>query len=563
MGLGPATPPTTPPPTPAAPDQAPYPPYAFDRSQPFAGPTAPPAARPPAQEFTPQSRPATPADEQPHPFESASAGRRFSLDNLIEQTADDALRTLEPEAAPTLAPSIEPEPGQPFAPQPVAPEAPDAAVQPDADAAPTRQTRCRFPFSSASSQRRWLPAVVIIAAVVVVALIVGVAVWLLNPGPATTPPAGFTPAQAPDALLSPTDLQNLGLGADWEETSTSPTPADIVCVGPAATENGSPRLMTRQLMSQSNETNLVNQFVATFADDATASAAYQAAVTASGTCPDGSAQVAGAFTINGLADQATIVAAVTADQDTTNHTILMARTGRTLSVVDVSTPDDAVLPATLADAAVPVLSRLCAAGQGTCPSSVSVAQAIPAAGNPPGWLVPADMPLLSPSAGLWGASDRPQLTNVSSQCDGVNLKSLPDMKSAHQRTLILTGGSAQLSDFGVDQLVYTFSNAKDATADYKTLTKNIKSCAKTVLTATVKTGKAVQGTGEDDVKITASTYKITHKISGDKQTTYRVAVLTVGDRLGYLLANVNPDLDFTDTQWQALTLRAGERISQS
>ena len=44
---------------------------------------------------------------------------------------------------------------------------------------------------------------------------------------------------------------------------------------------------------------------------------------------------------------------------------------------------------------------------------------------------------------------------------------------------------------------------------------------------------------------------------------FRVAVVTAGNRVSYLLANPSKDFDFTDAEWAAIALRAGQRASQA
>jgi len=406
-------------------------------------------------------------------------------------------------------------------------------------------------------------AIIVIAAVVVVAILVGLAVWMLQPRTAEQPGIAVPPPSAPDPLLTAADLTPINLGSNWVTSQTAPSPADVVCVGQDATKTGSPRLITRQLVSGDQATDVVTQFAATFADDVAASAAYQAALGASGTCASGGAQIVSAFSVTGLTDDASGITALVQGQTPTNHTILLARTGRTLIVVDTATAGDAVPASSVANATANALNRLCQAGQGTCPSAdVVVAQAIPAPDDPPGWLIPADMPLITPTAGRWGALDRSAITSISSQCDGVALNAVPGTTSARQRTLMLAGDPNMPADFGVDEVVFTFAKAANAKALSTSLTTNISGCSTSVPTATVVTGDQVKGAGENKTQITASTYRITHKVSATQTTIFRVSVILVGTHVGYVLANPTADYDFTDAQWQALTLRAGERISQ-
>jgi len=44
---------------------------------------------------------------------------------------------------------------------------------------------------------------------------------------------------------------------------------------------------------------------------------------------------------------------------------------------------------------------------------------------------------------------------------------------------------------------------------------------------------------------------------------FRVAVLSVGTRLVYLLANPSTSFDFSNADWAKVAVRAGERASQA
>lgn len=418
--------------------------------------------------------------------------------------------------------------------------APAEPVTSAAEAAPAAKA------TAAARSRR--PAIIVIAAVLGVVLIVAIAVWALAQHPSGTP---ISPgANAVDPLLTATDVSPVASGT-WQ---VSNVPGSTLCLG-----QGLPpaqRSDARKLFTDSNSSVL--QTIGTYADDAAATAAYQTASVLAGTCPDDTALVQSASEIKGLGDTAQAVQLQVQGAKVENHLLVLARTGRTLNTFDFVT--DGTLPVTTAaQVAATSLNRQCASG--TCPAAISVAAALPAPGNPPGWLVPADLPRLTPGTGKWTSHDWP-VNTPGSQCEGTDLTKITGTASSGQRTLILTNDPKAPASFGVDQADFTFSDAKPAGTLAASISKSINSCGKRLPTASIETGPTVKGTGTNAAPISGDTWKITHK-TNTSTVVFRVAVVTVGNHVTYLLANPSKTFDFTDAQWGAAALRAAQRASQA
>ncbi len=43
---------------------------------------------------------------------------------------------------------------------------------------------------------------------------------------------------------------------------------------------------------------------------------------------------------------------------------------------------------------------------------------------------------------------------------------------------------------------------------------------------------------------------------------FRVGIVQVGTKVAYTFANPKGDFDFTDSQWNTISVRAGERVTQ-
>jgi hypothetical protein len=410
------------------------------------------------------------------------------------------------------------------------------------------------------------PALIVIAAVAAVVVLVAATVWALtlrSTAPSGGPSATGT-AAALDPLLTAADLGSLG-ATSWvdPDPTASADSARPLCL--PAEADGLPeaqRSVSRKLSASSSPTDSVVQVVDTYADTSAATQAYAARLLQAGTCADEVALITGASTVTGLADSAEVIRLTVQEQTDQFHSLLLTRTGRSISLIDVTTA--AVVTASdLANVAAHSLNRQCGGELGTCPGSIAVAPTPPPPGNPMGWLLAADLPRITPGAGRWAGTEPETALNViGSQCEALNLKAVTGTDSAAQRTLLLADDASAPDGFGVDQVVYTFSDAAGAQSLAKKLDKNLSGCPDRAPTASVNDGPAVKGSGTASAAISGTTYLVTQKTETNT-VLFRVAVLTVGNRLVYLLANPSTSFDFSDGDWAKLAVRSGQRVSQS
>lgn len=419
----------------------------------------------------------------------------------------------------------------------------------------------QLPSEAASHQppaRKSRPVVIIVASVVIVLLLVAASVYLLSLRSAA-PTGANSPAQAPlDPLLTSTELGTLG-GQTWG-TAEVASGARPLCL--PATADGLPqaqRSSTRRIPSTTSATDSLLQIVDVYPDVATASTAYALRLQQTGVCADDIATIDSASTIDGLTDSADAVLLTVQDAQPIHHAVLLTRTGRTVSLIDLASSTELSVSA-IATVASNSVNRQCSGGDGTCPTGIQVKAGLPAAGPQPGWLVAADLPRVTAGAGRWSSTDNP-VNILGSGCEGVDLSRLSGATADKQRTLLLADDPKAPSGFGVDQVTYTYADAKAASAAAKTINANMAGCAERMLTATVDNGPKVSGTGTDGTKFTGSTYHVTQK-TGQSTPVYRVGVATIGERLVYVLANPTKDFDFTDDAWKHVVQRAAERVSQ-
>ncbi|MCA0295938.1 MAG: hypothetical protein LCH96_11645 [Actinobacteria bacterium] len=583
----------------------------FDTLPPVARPTAPPArtvpvsAAPPAEEprsvATAPSAPIAFTPPAPAPASTAPAVASLNTTAAWPSTTTPsptppATSTFTPFAPPPQAADAVPAPAAEPAPDVAAPAKkgwfgrtpkadPDAAPAAKADATPTpakaerahTPTKQRAPKNRGKKaaaaatttppaaprkERSARPALIIIASVAVVALLVAGGVWLLtlrSGAPSGTP---TTTTSALDPLLTAEDLGSLGQ-VTWQASTGTADAVRPICIPASAT--GLPeaqRTASRKIGSADVPEASVVQVVDTYADVAAATAAYDLRLAQAGTCKDDTAYIVGANAVTGLADSATAVRLLVQDAADVYHTLLVTRTGRSVSMVDVATTES--VPAqNVAQATSVALSRQCGGDLGTCPASPATTTVPPLVAEPKGWLVEADLPRITAGVGRWGGTEPfTALQMPGSQCEGMNLETVTGTTSAGQRTLLLADDPDAPKGFGVDMVTYTFADADGAKTLATKLDKNIGDCAAKYPTATVAAGPDAKGTADAGAKITGSTYLVTQK-TAVTSVVYRVAVVTVGSRVVYLLGNPTAKFDFTDAQWKAIAVRAGQRAAQA
>lgn len=531
-----------------------------------------PHAAPEVSTPIPPPAPALPEPAQP------PAGRRFSAEDLPEGWQSAApRRSAVSVSSPPFSPSevlpprsdgedgtstkepVNGRPGAEAGAEPAEAEAPGAG---DGAASGTPDPRRRM--------LTWVLGGV--AAVVLIGLIIWLALprpgGTAAPGPSepVTPAASASPSQGPalvDAqLITAGELAKLSKGVRWtaQGQSASPgVPKQPACVELSATGGGSPDSELNHAFTANKGGASVVQVVQAWPDDNAATTAFTALVTQAGACED--SLVRSAERVTGFADAATSLTVQIADGET--HTLVFARTGRFVSVVDGGTPAGAKnLPSdALVAASTASMGRQCGPASGACPSKPKVVGTTPPATETVGWLAWVDLPQVTAGTGKWSATDPQAPKLVGSQCENVDLNDLRGASDAAHRTYVLTNDPKAPQGFGIDEAIYTFSKASGANAMAKQLAKNFDGCGERTRTASVKATevKAPAANGKD---LTAASYLVTQRISDSKTASFRVGVAAVGNRLVYLLANPSNSFDFSDATWKGVVGRATQRATQ-
>lgn len=527
-------------------------------TSPASPPERPSRAWSPTPVPPPQTAPPKPVLPEPTAALQASAGRRFSASAEPSEYAHAA-----PRRSATSVSS--PPPHEPEVVDPPVGFEPAQAVVSDEPENPTGGRAAEAPSAPRRGRGR---AIGVLGIVLAIAAAVAGSVWWLGPPDTATPSTVGSPTPTPSASLDPllttADLGSLG-GTTWGVTGT-PTGANDgnpICL-PAGVETMpiANRTARRVLPSDANTASFVTNVVDTYPDSGDAARAYGNRLLQSGSCAGVEAQIIGTSTISRLADAAFATQVEVQAETTEYHAIVVARTGRNVSMVDVLSFEPIPLEDVAAVLAEP-LARLCSGGEGVCPSAVTLTDSIPAAGQHPGWLIATDLPRITAGVGRWGATPpSPTLTILGSQCEAIGLTKVSGTSAAAQRTLLLADDPSAAAGFGIDQVVYTFAADKPAKTFADKLTGNISDCPDRIATATVEKGPSTKGQGAEGVEFSGKSYLVTQKTASNQSVPFRVAVIRVGPRVAYLLANPSSEFDFTDAQWKAIMTRTGQRVSQ-
>lgn len=405
------------------------------------------------------------------------------------------------------------------------------------------------------------PALLVIIAVLVVALLAAATVWFITRNNGNTGGGTSINSEALDPLVTAADLGQVG-GLVWEANTSTTDDTRPLCTSAEQDGVAEPqRHLARVTRATGSEDRLVQRFD-TYADDATATTAYAGLLAQISTCTADVVWMTGGNSVTGLADESTAIRVrIQAEGGDVSHVLLLSRTGRSVSLLDLGTTQ-VVKPLELAQVAGASLSRQCGPDKGTCPTNIEVAATLPPPGDPVGWLIEADLPRINPGIGRWGAQPVGKPSQFTgSLCEAINLETESGADSVNIRTLLYADDPAQPSTFGVDMLTYTFKDAKGAADFSKKLDDKISTCPPRLPTAKVDSGPAVKGTGNNGIAITGTSFTVTQEI-GTRTYLYRTAVLNLDNKVIYLMANPTKAFDFTDQEWKAIALRAGQRASQ-
>jgi hypothetical protein len=266
--------------------------------------------------------------------------------------------------------------------------------------------------------------------------------------------------------------------------------------------------------------------------------------------------------VTGIGDQAAgLVVNVLTGGKTQWHSIVLSRTGRVLNIVDAARPGSALQVGKVGAALAAVTETQCQAAGGTCATSPKVTPGPPPlGGDVPGFLAAGDLPPAGNADESWVATPaaEPTDTFLGSQCETVTW-TRTGATTASTRVYLVPSSAK----FGLNDIVLTMKDEQAASAFVTKIRNDLKSCSKRQLTASVTEPAAVSGVGASGARVSGWTSTVSQKSTNGTQQ-YRVGIVSSGRKVAYTFLNsLSGGYDLTQSEWDVVAVRAGQRMTQT
>ena len=377
-----------------------------------------------------------------------------------------------------------------------------------------------------------------------------------------------TPVNLTEAsLLETSDASLVEPAASWSITQTvtekgKETLRKVSCLAPDPAEINTTATLQRAIGTQHEDKLALIHQIDAYANEETAKKIYEQRATSLASCSATPALITGSSNVAGLGDEM-LQMSVLQESSAQHHTILLVRTGKVISLLDVARNNSAVDPKGAVSALQRPLTATCEAAAGTCPTTPTVTPAAPPAANPPGWLIPNDLPIIAPGHLAWSGGSPREVELSGMGCEGVNLTSEQGPTDRKQRSYTVGSPDEAFKVFGITQYRFTFADEAAATAFGDLLSENIASCAKRVAAAKVTELSPVTTDGSDGPAVAARLFDVRQQIADDgTQRPYQLIVARSGTAVSYLLFTGVGETQFTAEQLTNLATRLGQRTAQ-
>jgi len=204
------------------------------------------------------------------------------------------------------------------------------------------------------------------------------------------------------------------------------------------------------------------------------------------------------------------------------------------------------------------LGLLCGNTGGSCQFADQVHSVAPPVIKPPGYLGVVDLPPVANLAKVWiGTPPTRAKTNQSATtCDEAqfNGKSVSGVKT---RFYVVPEAKQLPRTFGISETVAEFKSEKAAKSYQKRLETRLRKCEDRVLTAHVRDPSRLREPG-----VNAGAWSLSLEASDKMDVEYRLALVRNGPRLAEILFTPVGRFDVTKGAFNALALRAGQRLAE-
>ena len=368
------------------------------------------------------------------------------------------------------------------------------------------------------------------------------------------------------SLLDTSDASLIDPAASWTITQTitekgKDTLHKVNCLSSDPMGINTTATLQRTIGTQQDDKLALMHQVDAYANEETAKKIYEHRATSLASCSAIPALIAGSSTVTGLGDEVLQMSVVQEDS-AQHHTILLVRTGKVISMLDVARNNSGVDPKSAADALQRPLTTTCETAAGTCPTTPAIAPAAPPAADPHGWLIPNDIPIIAPGHLAWIGSGVKEVDFPGMGCEGMNLVSEQGPTDRKQRSYVVGSSDEALKGFGITQYRFAFADETAATAFGDLLSENLASCAARSSTAKVTELSPVTTDGSDGPAVTARVFNATQQNSDDAHKPYQLVVARTGAAVSYLVFTPTEENQFTEEQLKNLTIRLGQRTAQ-
>ncbi len=501
---------------------------------------------------TPESRPLVPApapvlpNQDPENVGTSSSGRRMA--GVADGPAPEPRRSAVSSTTP-------PEPGQ--------------------DETPTASEK-----SKTWVQHHRKTLLLFIIGVLVLALLVAFGAFLAgrtggepdpiaSPSPSPSTSVSAVPAVSLEDLITLEDAEAIVAGASWSIAGTAEDREEVTgqpacSIGDSSTDVNPTDTFQRLLGTSQDDALAALHQVDLYADQDAAKLVQAERVQSLSQCVKGQAFIVSSSTITGLGDEVSQLTVSYQEKQEEVHDVLLIRTGRALTILDVTRNEAAVPVEELVAGLERSLGGICERVDGTCPSSPAVLAAVPPPVAPQGWLITSDLPRIRPGYGRW-ITDKTEPEEITSQgmgCENLPLATEPGPTERKQRTYLLTQDEETPTSFGMDEMVFDFEDNASARVFTNKLIDSLLSCKERRETAEATDLNAMNGTGADGVAVSARMISIDLATSDDETVKYQLVVAIADTRVSYLLTSVTDDYAFTNRQQQEIALRVAQRNSQ-
>ncbi|HMR50024.1 MAG TPA: hypothetical protein PKE40_12165 [Arachnia sp.] len=408
------------------------------------------------------------------------------------------------------------------------------------------------------------------AVVLAIALIVALSFYLAgrgDPGSSASPsmsPSETTPPIDDAALLGVEDAAAINASATWAVTATSTDPTDqrlrAACLS-TDSDLINPTISMQRLLgtTEANKLAALHQ-IDVYASPEAAQEVLVGRFTSLAACSEVPARIVSSTTVSGLADVTHQLTVVYENEEIQFHTVLLSRTGSSLSILDVTQLDAPVDALNLATALRRPLGDVCSFN-GTCPGSPRTESVVVPPTEPVGWLVPSDLPRLRPGIGRWTMTAPGELTSSGMGCEDLTLASEPGPTEREQSTLVLIQDDQTPEGFGLDEMRFTFVDDVAAATFAEKLGNNLSTCQDRVFGTTVMEHPPATSIGAEGVPVSARSFTVQRQTETEA-VHYQLALTMSGDRVTYMLATVSPEYQFSEPQLADVAKRLGERATQ-